>query len=82
MEKKNKKINIFILLIIIIFINSIYKKKRNNNSFQPKISVYLPIYNKEKFLKRSIRSIQKQTFRNIEIIPVILPEFSFIFDQI
>lgn len=36
----------------------------------PKISVFLPIFNKEKYLKRSIGSIQKQTLKDIEIIPV------------
>ena len=65
-----KKKKIFILLIIIILNNSNIYKTRINNNFQPKISIFLPIYNKEKFLKRSIRSIQKQTLRDIEIIPV------------
>ena len=37
---------------------------------KPKISIFLPIYNREKFLKRSIKSIQKQTLKDIEIIPV------------
>lgn len=36
----------------------------------PKISIFLPIYNKAKYLERSIGSIQKQTLKNIEIIPV------------
>ena len=30
----------------------------------------MPIYNKEKYLKRSIGSIQRQTLRDIEIIPI------------
>lgn len=42
--------------------------KENKNS--PKISIFLPIYNKEKYIKRSIGSIQRQTLKNIEIIPV------------
>jgi glycosyltransferase involved in cell wall biosynthesis len=37
---------------------------------KPKISIYMPIYNKSKYLKRSIKSIQNQTLTNIEIIAV------------
>ncbi len=35
-----------------------------------KISIIMPIYNAEKYLERSIESIQKQTLQNIEIILV------------
>ena len=42
----------------------------NNESGIPKISIFLPIYNKEKYLKRSITSIQRQTLKNIEIITI------------
>jgi glycosyltransferase involved in cell wall biosynthesis len=35
-----------------------------------KVSVFLPIYNKEKNLFRSINSIQSQSLKNIEIIAV------------
>lgn len=34
----------------------------------PKISILIPLYNKSKYLKRSIGSIQKQTLKDIEII--------------
>ena len=37
---------------------------------RPKISIILPIYNKEKYLNRSIGSILNQTFKDIEIIAV------------
>ena len=37
---------------------------------KPKISIFLPIYNRGHFLKRSISSIQIQTLKDIEIIPV------------
>ena len=37
---------------------------------KPKISIYMPIYNKSKYLIKSIKSIQNQTLRNIEIIAV------------
>jgi glycosyltransferase involved in cell wall biosynthesis len=36
----------------------------------PKISIYLPIYNKSKYLMKSIKSIQNQTLKDIEIIAV------------
>ena len=36
----------------------------------PLPKIYLPIYNKETFLKRSIGSLQKQTLKEIEIIGV------------
>ena len=36
----------------------------------PKISIFLPIYNKEKYIKRSIESIQSQTLKEIEIIAI------------
>ena len=41
---------------------------KNENT--PKISIFLPIYNKEKYLKRSIKSIQIQTLKDLEIVPV------------
>jgi glycosyltransferase involved in cell wall biosynthesis len=34
----------------------------------PLVTVYMPIYNAEKFLERSIESLKTQTYRNIEII--------------
>ena len=42
------------------------------NSFNksPKISIFLPIFNQEKFIKAAIRSIQYQTLKDIEIIAV------------
>ena len=36
----------------------------------PNISVFLPIYNKENYLIRSISSIQIQTIKNIEIVAI------------
>ena len=42
---------------------NIYQKSEN-----PKISIIIPIYNKEKFILRILRSIQNQTFKDIEII--------------
>ena len=36
----------------------------------PKISVIVPVYNAEKYLEQCIKSIQRQTYENIEIILV------------
>ena len=63
------------IIIVLIFSLIIYKKVKikkiqNTQVFHPKISIYLPIYNKETFLKRSIGSLQKQTLKEIEIIGV------------
>lgn len=57
-----------ILIIIIICILLKFLLYKNENIV--KISIFLPIYNKEKYLKRSIGSIQNQTLKEIEIIAV------------
>jgi glycosyltransferase involved in cell wall biosynthesis len=56
--------------LIIYFYNEKSKNLKEFEKDKPKISIFLPIYNKEKYLERSIGSIQKQTLRDIEIIPV------------
>jgi len=71
-KEKKKKLKIFLLIFFFpyfgfenkIILNS-YKKSKN-----PKITIFLPIYNKANYLKRSIYSIQRQTLKDIEIIPV------------
>jgi len=61
---KKIKYLFFLLLYFFIFLSKCKKNKR------PKISIFLPIYNKEKSIKNSIFSLQKQTIRDIEIIAV------------
>ena len=66
------KIFFFIFLLIYFVIE---KKIADNQCVfniynPPKISIFLPIFNKSKYLKRSINSIQKQTLKEIEIIAV------------
>ena len=58
-------INIFFFLFIINQKKSYYLLSKN-----PKISVFLPIYNKANYLFRSIGSIQNQTLKNIEIVAI------------
>ena len=42
----------------------ISKKKK------PKISLFLPIYNKEKYILKCIKNLQRQTLKDIEIIAI------------
>ena len=58
---------LFILILINIKIASFFKLLRF--SF-PKISIFLPIYNKEAYLEQSIGSLQSQTLKDIEIVAV------------
>ena len=66
-NKKKKKIYIILLILfsIIRFENGII-----NNNKMPNISIFLPIFNKHFFLKRSIGSIQNQSLKNLEIIAI------------
>ena len=67
-----------LLKIAIIFFFPLYflikrnanEKQFNINKNSPKISIFLPIFNKSKYLRRSITSIQKQTLKDIEILAV------------
>jgi glycosyltransferase involved in cell wall biosynthesis len=61
---------IFIILIISLELKIIGKNKKNAPSKLPKVSVFLPIYNKEKYLYRCINSIKSQSLKNIEIIAI------------
>ena len=60
---------LFLLMILML------KNNRKKQSFQaslksPKVSIFLPIYNKEDYLLQSIGSIQNQTLKNIEIVAI------------
>ena len=46
----------------------LYDKNKYKKSENPKISIIIPIYNKEKFILRILRSIQNQSFKDVEII--------------
>ena len=50
--------------------NKLIKPIYNKYNYYPLISVILPSYNKQKEILKSIRSIQNQSFKNIEIIIV------------
>ena len=68
----HKSIKIIFIFLFLLY-SKIIKKNFNeskNIDYAPKISIFLPIYNKEKFLKRSIGSIQRQSLNDIEIISV------------
>ena len=70
MKSKKNNIKKKITLLILIMLISSFDKKNINSYYSPKISIFLPIYNKANYLKKSIRSIQKQTLKDIEIIAV------------
>ena len=60
----NPGITIFILLVFFEIFNN------NIDVSGKKVSVIVPIYNAEKYLKRCINSIVKQSYKNLEIILV------------
>ena len=60
----NKLFNFFYLLLLYIYIEKYKKTPR------PKITIFLPIYNKEKYLSHTLTKLQNQTLKDIEIIAV------------
>lgn len=71
--KKCIQITIIFLFFLLSFFTYSHFKAYSREiiiNLKPEISVFLPIYNKEKYLFRSIKSIQRQTLKNIEIIAV------------
>ena len=77
---KNEKIIIskkirylfFIPLLIIVFLILLHKIAfyKNNNNHIPKVSVFMAVYNKEKYIQNTIGSLQNQTLKDIEIVAV------------
>lgn len=75
---RNHYKKIFKIIFFILLFYNFESEKKNfyneefiyNKNNTPKISIFLPIFNKSKYLRRSIYSIQKQTLKDIEIIAV------------
>ena len=70
---KIKKLYHKLFNVIVLYFFSLYLFYDELNIIifgRPRISIILPIYNKEKYLNRSIGSILNQTFKDIEIIAV------------
>ena len=47
---------------------TLYGKTRYKRNLNPKFTVIIPVYNREKYITRVLRSIQNQSYKNIEII--------------
>ena len=62
------KKKIFIILLLLFF--SIKFESNLIYNTKPIVSIFLPIFNKQLYLKRSIGSIQNQSLQNLEIIAV------------
>ena len=63
---------IFIIILFIFYLNGMFLKisqiKNLLTQQPPKISVIIPIYNGGKYLNRSLKSVQDQKMKEIEII--------------
>ena len=74
MLKFYKEIKKIILYYIIIKLSRYYKEQYDvifcDSNNIPKITIFLPIYNKGKYLKKGIESLQSQTLKDIEIVAV------------
>ena len=68
-----KNVTFILILLLLIFINkeetfNIAYTYFNNNI--PKISIFIPIYNAENTIIKSIQSLQNQTLKDIEIVAI------------
>ena len=71
---QNFNIKFIIVLFVFLYISlNIHKDYHSLTSFlkkKPKISIFIPIYNRENYINKCIKSLQTQTFKDIEIIAV------------
>ena len=73
------KINFLSSLIIFLIISAFYLRKINSINYQlfqrslniPKISVFMAVYNKGRYIKKCLNSIIKQTLKELEIVCVL-----------
>ena len=70
----NRKLLKIISIFIIILLPNYLKIENINSNMTPfiipKVTVFLPIYNKAMYLPRSISSIQNQTLKEVEIVAI------------
>ena len=59
-----------IIIFILLITNNKINKKIIQSSENPKISIFLPTYNKEKYIEKALNSLQNQTLKDIEIIVI------------
>ena len=66
----DKNINIKCIYLLNILLIVIFFTVNKSEQKKPKISIFLPIYNKEKYIVNAIHSIQNQTLKDIEIVAI------------
>lgn len=70
---KNYKIKYYFCYIL-IFLSILNNLNKSFSKEDLKVSVVIPVYNSEKFLKKAIKSVINQTYSNLEII--VIDDFS------
>jgi glycosyltransferase involved in cell wall biosynthesis len=65
---KKKEVHYAKLYFKICQNGTLFGKTRYKRNLNPKFSIIIPVYNKEKYITRVLRSIQNQSYKNIEII--------------
>lgn len=66
----NCSLGMTIYIILVLNDMLIFKKQKNKLKNEDLISIIVPIYNVEDYLEKCIKSLVKQTYKNIEIILV------------